>query len=71
MAAHDSRDDYWESVRHSRDYSRFTVPTLHVSGWFDIFGSGTVRNFVGMRAAAAPAQHLWMGPWPMQRATAG
>ena len=61
--AHDSRDEYWESVRHSRDYSRFTVPTLHVSGWFDIFGGGAVRNFVGMQAAGVPSQHLWMGPW--------
>ena len=61
--AHDRRDDYWESLRHSRDYSRFEVPMLHVGGWFDIFAQGTVRNFLGMSQAQRAQQHLWMGPW--------
>ena len=61
--SHETRDDYWESVRHSADYSRYTVPMLHIGGWFDIFGIGTVRNFQGMSAAGNAAQHLIMGPW--------
>ena len=50
-------------MRHSADYSRYTVPMLHIGGWFDIFGIGTVRNFQGMSAAGNAAQHLIMGPW--------
>ena len=61
--AHESRDDYWETLRHSSDYSRFQIPMLHVGGWFDIFGLGTVRNFQGIRAASEAPQHLFMGPW--------
>ena len=60
---HETRDEYWESVRHSADYSRFQVPMLHIGGWFDIFGIGTVRNYRGIREAGNPDQHLLMGPW--------
>lgn len=60
---HDSRDGFWERIRHSADYSRFTVPMLHIGGWFDIFGIGTIRNFRGLSAAGNGAQHLIMGPW--------
>ncbi len=61
--AHETRDAYWESLRHSADYSRYQVPMLHIGGWFDIFGIGTVRNFRGMAAEGHPEQHLIMGPW--------
>ncbi len=60
---HDTRDEYWESIRHSADYGRFEVPMLHIGGWFDIFGIGTVRNYRGMSEAGKAAQHLIMGPW--------
>ena len=60
---HDSRDGFWERIRHSADYSRFTVPMLHIGGWFDIFGIGTIRNFCGLSAAGNATQHLIMGPW--------
>ena len=60
---HDSRDGFWEGIRHSADYSRFGVPMLHIGGWFDIFGIGTARNFRGLSAAGNAAQHLIMGPW--------
>ena len=60
---HETRDEYWESVRHSADYSRYQVPMLHIGGWFDIFGIGTVRNFRGMTAADNAPQHLLIGPW--------
>ena len=60
---HETRDEYWESVRHSADYSRFQVPMLHIGGWFDIFGIGTVRNFRGISSEGNTEQHLIMGPW--------
>ena len=60
---HASRDDYWEALRHSDDYSRYEIPMYHVGGWFDIFGIGTVRNFRGMSAASPAGHHLLMGPW--------
>ncbi len=60
---HDTRDGFWNAVRHSADYSRFQVPMLHIGGWFDIFGIGTVRNYRGLSAAGNAAQHMIIGPW--------
>ena len=60
---HDRRDEHWEALRLSRDYTDFQVPVMHVGGWFDLFTLGTVRNFQGMHAAGVAPQRLWMGPW--------
>ena len=60
---HDRRDEHWEALRLSRDYTDFEVPVMHVGGWFDLFTLGTVRNFEGMHAAGVASQRLWMGPW--------
>ena len=45
-----------------------TVPTLHISGWYDDEQIGTPLNFAGMTtqaptAEARAAQRLLMGPW--------
>ncbi len=61
--SHDKRDEYWEALQHSDDYSRYEIPMFHVGGWFDIFGIGTVRNFCGMTASSTSEQHLLLGPW--------
>ena len=51
------------------DYSRLTIPALHIAGWYDIFLSGSVKNFLGMRSAGAGSdaaragQKLVVGPW--------
>jgi len=66
--AHPTYDEYWRRWSIDEDYSRLTVPALHVGGWYDIFLSGTMKNFVGMRDgagsdAARAAQKLIVGPW--------
>ena len=66
--SHPTNDDYWRRWSINRDYGRLTVPALHVGGWYDIFLSGTVENFRGMRAGAGTdearaAQKLVIGPW--------
>ena len=65
---HCTYDDYWRRWSIDEDYSRITVPALHIGGWYDIFCSGTVKNFTGLRAGAATdharsAQKLLIGPW--------
>src|SRR4051812_33658734 len=47
--AHPTYDDYWRRWSIDEDYSRLTVPALHIAGWYHIFLSGSVKNFVGMR----------------------
>ena len=66
--AHPSYDDYWRPLSINEDYSRITVPTLHVAGWYDVFLNGNADNFNGLRAgagnkAAAAGQKLVIGPW--------
>ncbi len=65
---HYTYDDYWKRWSIDADYSRINVPAMHVGGWWDIFISGTVKNFNGLRtdagtAAARHSQKLLIGPW--------
>lgn len=38
------------------------IPSLHVSGWYDVFLQGTLDNFAAMQDAALPS-NLIVGPW--------
>lgn len=65
--AHSTRDDYWRAISVRDRYDDIEVPCLHIGGWYDIFGTGTVQNFreLHRRAGDDPAreQRLVMGPW--------
>ena len=66
--AHPDLDDYWRRWRIADHYPRLDLPAFHTGGWHDIFLGGTLRNYTGMRAAAATpgaraAQRLVVGPW--------
>jgi putative CocE/NonD family hydrolase len=65
---HPTYDDYWRRWSIDEDYSRITTPALHVAGWYDVFLSGSVKNYVGLRDGAGTAearagQKLVIGPW--------
>jgi putative CocE/NonD family hydrolase len=65
---HPTYDDYWKQWSIDEDYSRIDVPVMHVAGWYDIFLSGSVKNYVGMSAGAGNEraranQRLLIGPW--------
>jgi putative CocE/NonD family hydrolase len=65
---HPSYDDYWCRWSVDEDYSRIDIPALHTGGWYDVFASGTLKNFEGLRREAASeasrsAQKLLLGPW--------
>jgi putative CocE/NonD family hydrolase len=65
---HESDDDYWRSIRVSDHYGRMAVKALHAGGWHDIFSTGSIRNYLGLRrdaptAEARDGQRLLMGPW--------
>ncbi len=66
--AHPTYDDYWRRWSIDEDYGRIMVPALHVGGWYDVFLSGTVKNFVGLQREAGSeqgrrGQKLLIGPW--------
>ena len=66
--AHPTDDEFWRRWSIAADYGRLTTPALHVGGWYDIFLSGTVENFRGLRGRAGTDeartnQKLLIGPW--------
>lgn len=66
--AHAALDDYWRLICYQDKFDQLTVPTLHISGWYDDEQIGTPLNFAGMTtqaptAEARAAQRLLMGPW--------
>lgn len=66
--AHPTYDEYWSRWSIDEAYERITVPALHIGGWYDVFLSGTIKNFVGLSAGsgsdrAQQSQKLIIGPW--------
>ena len=65
---HDTRDEYWEQWSIRERYEDIEVPALNFGGWYDIFLSGGIENFVGMRKRggspeARDGQRLVIGPY--------
>src|SRR5215468_2926560 len=63
--AHPEYDDYWKQWSIEENFSKIAVPMLQVGGWYDIFSSGTLHNYMGAKTqgstdAARTQQHLLM-----------
>ncbi len=58
---------WWDPVRVLEASGSVEVPALHLGGWYDIFGQGTLDAFSawdrGGGAGARGRQYLVMGPW--------
>jgi putative CocE/NonD family hydrolase len=66
-ASHVERDGYWEDLNNETKYHNVRAAGLHITGWFDQFHVGTLRNFAGIRrhgqSVARDRQALLVGPW--------
>ena len=65
---HDTYDDYWKKVSVQERYDDISLPVLHVGGWYDIFISGTIKNYLALnelqkKDPARGRQKLLIGPW--------
>jgi hypothetical protein len=65
---HPTLDAYWKTQSYQEQLLESTVPTLHVSGWYDDVLVGTTENYVNLvtRAMSEEArrnQWLLIGPW--------
>ena len=64
-----SIDPYWSGIAYQgeENYSRITVPTLALGGWFDANFPGTELNYLGMKRFGGSPQarrpHMIIGPW--------
>ena len=66
---HDTYDDYWKKNAYMDKYATMKVPVLHIDGWFNDDLTGSLSNYVEMRAGAGSEdardwQRLIIGPWP-------
>ena len=65
--AHPTYDAFWRGFDAVRVADRVTAPAVHVGGWWDCFGQGTIDAFVSRQYDGAPPargnQKLIMGPW--------
>ena len=48
--AHPNYDDYWKRWSIEEHFPDIQVPALHVGAWYDIFLTGTLRNYMGVKA---------------------
>lgn len=64
---HATNSAYWDSISPSAGYHNITAPAMNISGWYDIFIDGTIKNYMGMKEKGASAQSrcpkLILGPW--------
>jgi uncharacterized protein len=48
--AHPDYDAYWKQWSIEERFADIQVPALHIGGWYDIFLTGTLRNYMGIKA---------------------
>ena len=65
---HPEYDYFWRGVSIEESYDDINVPAFHFGGWYDMFLTGTIRNYIGLRKRAATeearrGQKLVIGPW--------
>lgn len=65
MLAHPIYDEFWKPMDFSNRISEINVPALFVSGWYDVFNTGQLRDFQSWQARGpdAPKARLIVGPW--------
>lgn len=62
LAHPDINDPYWRQVDHRPAVKAVTIPTHHVTGWYDIFLEGQIADYLAMRTAGQ-TPYLTIGPW--------
>lgn len=65
--AHPTFDEYWKQRGwHTAGYygDMKDVPTLFLTGWYDYFGPGSIRNFAALSVKQKTPKKLIVGPWP-------
>ncbi len=57
--------DYWYQLRLDGAFNKITIPTLHITGWFDDSMISTLFNYEQMLAHSPARDHQYVvvGPW--------
>jgi uncharacterized protein len=67
-ATHPLRDSYWNGISFEKDHDKVAVPSLGISGWYDIFLKGFLQDHIaitreGKTPAARSGKRMLIGPW--------
>ncbi|WP_433465094.1 CocE/NonD family hydrolase [Spirillospora sp. CA-128828] len=63
VAAHaEPGDDFWKGTDHSAAVHETPTPTTMVTGWWDLFLRGQLRDFAALHAAGRQVR-ITIGPW--------
>ena len=65
---HNVDSEYWWKRNPKSYFKDVAIPVMHLGGWYDVFGAGTVDSWEtiqreGATALARDNQTLFMGPW--------
>lgn len=63
---HPTMDDYWKRIQFTdEDFTRFSLPTLTITGWFDHHQPGALFYWDGLNKhfSHPEDQYLRIGPW--------
>ncbi|MDX6552697.1 MAG: uncharacterized protein QOH74_1185 [Gaiellales bacterium] len=66
MMRHPNLDDFWHVISYEDAFTS-GIPSLNITGWYDMSLPGAPSTFVGMTAsgkATSGADKLVIGPWP-------
>lgn len=59
-----AQDPIWDRLDDESDLTTTRIPTLHITGWYDIFLSGALGTYqASTRDDDTSSQHLVIGPW--------
>lgn len=65
--AHPCYDEYWKKIAPREYHDIINVPALNTGSWYDLFLSGTLANYIGMKENGpnnvSRRPHLIIGPW--------
>ena len=66
MMTHGDYDSYWKQMSMNwKEYFDQTadIPMIHITGWYDSYTSGTIKNYLALSKRLKSPVRLWIGPW--------
>jgi predicted acyl esterase len=63
IVANATNATWWADRRVTQNLGSSTVPTTHVTGWFDLFTNEQLDGYLAAQQGGAPDQYLIIGPW--------
>ena len=65
---HPRRDEYWDKNSFENAHDQIAVPILNITGWYDIFLAGLLKDHTEITrraktAAARDNKRMMIGPW--------